>query len=80
MLNQLDEKRLAYSVKRPVKVRSFSGAMVHDMYNYITPLLKKEPSIILLHIGTNDATRKSSEVILDDIMKLKVLIEEQLPT
>ena len=61
-------------------MKSFSGAMVHDMYNYITPLLEKEPSIIILHIGTNDATRKSSEVILDDIMKLKFHIEEQLPT
>ena len=78
MINQMDEQRLSYSVNRSVKVRTFSGANINQMYYYITPLLKKEPKVIILHIGTNDAVTKTSDTILDDILKLKFHIESQL--
>ena len=78
MINQMDEQRLSHSVNRSVKVRSFSGANVDQMYYYITPLLKKEPKVIILHVGTNDAVTKTSDTILDDILKLKFHIESQL--
>ena len=41
IINQLDEKRLTNSAKTPIKVRSFSGARVQDVYNYLTPLLER---------------------------------------
>ena len=69
---------LGYSVNRSVKVRTFSGANINQMYYYVTPLLKKEPKVIILHIGTNDAVTKTSDTILDDILKLKFHIESQL--
>ena len=37
MVNQMDEQRLSYSVNRSVKVRTFSGANINQMYYYITP-------------------------------------------
>ena len=78
MINQLDEQRLSKSVNGSVKVRAFAGANIEDMYNYIAPLLKKEPKVIILHIGTSDCVSKPSETILDDILKLKFHIESQL--
>ena len=79
MLNQLDEKRLSNSVNRCVKVQSFPGATIEDMYSYITPLLKKVPKHIIIHIGTNNAVYNSSDTILDEIVKLKGYIQSQLP-
>ena len=46
----VQEKRLRNS-----KVRVFLGANVDDMYDYLTPLLKKKPTNIILHIGSNNA-------------------------
>ena len=61
------------------KVRVFLGACVDDMYHYLTPLLKKKPSNIILHIGSNDSPYKSSERIVKEIIKLKLNIISILP-
>ena len=50
------------------------------MYNFSTPLLKKAPKCIIIHIGTNDAIDKSSTVIMGGILKLKMYIENILPS
>ena len=49
------------------------------MYDYIAPLLKKEPKYIFLNIGSNGAVIKNSDVILGDILQLKSHIESVLP-
>ena len=59
-----------------VKVRAFNGANIEDMYSYVKPLLKKEPSYVLLHVGTNDAPFLTSEHILNEILLLKLYIEK----
>ena len=79
MFKQIDEKRLCNSTKRNVKVRSFPGATSEKMYQNIAPLLLKEPKFIILHIGTKDCVNKSSDTIVDEILKLKHHIEVQLP-
>ena len=78
ILNNIDEKRLnKYNFK--TKVRCFPGSTISDIHNYLIPLLKKEPGHILLHVGTNDATTKSSERILDELLQLKNFIQSKLP-
>ena len=49
------------------------------MYDYLSPLLKKVPSVIILHIGSNDSTQKTSTEILEEIWNLKDRIESVLP-
>ena len=39
-----------------VKLKAFFGATTEDMHSYLKPLLK-EPTTVVLHIGTNDATK-----------------------
>ena len=41
MINQMDEKRLSHSANRNVKVRSFSGADIDEMYFILPPSLKR---------------------------------------
>ena len=56
-----------------VKVRAFNGANIEDMYSYVKPLLKKELSHVLLHVGTNDAPFLTSELRLNEILRLKLI-------
>lgn len=72
----LMEKRMGNNVK----VRSFPGARIHDMYYYLTPLIAKRPKYIILHVSTNDAADKSSsDEILNELLQLKQFIEKSLP-
>ena len=64
----LDEKRL--SRKDKVQVRCFPGATINNMFYYLKPLLEK-PAYVILHVSTNDAIIKTSEVILDEVMESK---------
>ena len=77
MFNNIDENRLSKYMN--VKVRAFSGATVIDMFNYITPLIKKRPDHILLHVGTNDAVNLSSDKIFTDLIDLISYIKNNLP-
>ena len=79
ILNNLKESKLTEK-NRVVKVRAFPGSNIQDMFSYIVPLLRKRPSYLILHIGTNDAAYKPVDDILNELIKLKTFISEQLPT
>ena len=65
--------------KYNAKVRCHPGACVDDLYDYIAPLIKKKPSNIIMQIGSNDATFKTAEEILSEILNLKHYILKVLP-
>ena len=44
------------------------------------PLLKKVPTNIILHIGSNDSPHKSADQIYSEILNLKRYIEDVLPS
>ena len=50
------------------------------MYDYCRPIIKKQPSYIILHVGTNDTNKCSSREIMDKLLNLKIFIESELPT
>ena len=62
------------------KVRPFPGATVDDMFDYLIPLLKKEPTNVILQIGSNDSPTKTCEEIRNEIANLKVFIHSILPS
>ena len=43
-------------MKLDVQLTAFSGATTDDTHSYLKPLLMKEPTTVVLHIGTNNAT------------------------
>ena len=65
--------------KYKTKVRPFPGACVDDMYDYLLPLLKKKPTNVILHIGSNDAPRKAADEIAEEMLNLKSFIELIVP-
>ena len=53
MLAGIAQKRISGS--RSIKACIFPGATTHGIYNYLKPLLTKNPANINLHIGTNNS-------------------------
>ena len=64
---------------RVVKVYNFRDATVDEMKHHAIPLLRKEPSFIIIHAGTNDAPYLTSRKILDNLITLKSFITDKLP-
>ena len=61
-----DVKGWLLSRQKNVKVYSFSGGNTHDMFDFIKPLLNKNPDEIILHVGTNNLqSMLSPEQIVD---------------
>ena len=77
ILSGLEENRLK---KYKAKIRVFPGAVVDDFYDCLLPLLKKRPSYLILHVGSNDAPSKNAEEILNELQNLKCFIKNVLPT
>ena len=76
IISGIEESRLK---KYQAKVRPFPGACVDDFYDYLPPLLKKKPTNIILHIGSNDSPNKTAEQIANEIENLKCFIKANLP-
>ena len=74
MLTNINPNGLSKQVGRncDIKVKAFSGATSEDMKDYIKPIIKKKPDIMVMHIGTNDLTEENSKTIknLEEILKL----------
>ena len=64
-----------------VKVRSHPGATTRDMRDHLNALLRKKPSHLILHAGTNDAVdiNTSADDIYDRLIDLKILAESSVP-
>ena len=73
ILYGIDESKLKHT-----KVRVFPGSSIEDIFFNITPLLRKKPSNIILHIGTNNAVYDNSSQIIEKIIKLKELYRNYL--
>ena len=62
-----------------VVVKSFSGANITDMEDYLKPILRKEPNKVILHVGTNDLKHLSAKRVAEGIANLATQIEEDSP-
>ena len=80
ILYGIDEKKICQNGS--VKVRVFPGATVGDLKDYyIKPLLRKQPSKVILHVGTNNVSLKDADPdqILNALLDFKKDIEDQIP-
>ena len=68
-----------YGKNGVVKVRNFPGATVEDMQHNYVPILERNPSRLILHVGTINAESCTSGEILDKLLTLKTFISEKCP-
>ena len=59
MLHEIDENSLSGAKPNSVKVRIFRGATIDDMKDFLKPYLKRSPTKIILHVGTNNTINNS---------------------
>ena len=77
MLNRINRERL--SNEKGVAIICHSGCKIKGMYKHLQSAFDLKPHYILLHIGTNDSTTKTSDEILRELDKLKKYIEIAMP-
>ena len=57
--------------KEKIYIKSFSGATMEDMKDYVRPTVRHQPDLIILHAGTNDLRNdKSAKNNASNIMRL----------
>ena len=78
MLNQMDEKRLSRD-NINVKVQCHGGCTIRCMYTHLPQMFKLKPDFILLHIGSNDCTSKTSDEVIKELKYLTDYIKKALP-
>ena len=66
------------SRNRKIKAKYRPGVKIKDMYHYAILLLEKKSENIILHLGTNDASYKSSANILKCLIELKDFIQDKM--
>ena len=79
MIQGVDENRM--SKKLTVKVRPNRGATTRDMYDHLNALLRKKPTYLILHVGSNDASNAkiTSDELYDRLIQLKTYAEKKVP-
>ena len=78
MLNQMDAKKLSRG-DVDVKVHSHGGCTISCMYSHLSKIMDCEPEYILLHIGSNDCVKKTSDEVLNEYKRLTRYIVKRLP-
>ena len=65
-----------------VKVHTFPRCTTSDMFDYVKLLLRKQPSEIYLHFGTNSITQphQTARLTAEEIVDLAGYIEKQSPS
>ena len=60
-------------------VKSFSGAKIRDMQDYVKPTLRENPDQIIVHVGTNDlASNKRPEQIAESIIGVTTSLKSDI--
>jgi lysophospholipase L1-like esterase len=75
----LQQHKLARAAKQDVTVKCFPGSTVGDMSDYVKPILRRKPDNIILHVGTNDTSKRKATEIMNDIYRLCQEIKEAAP-
>lgn len=73
ILKNLQERKISRSAK--VKVSSFPGCTIMDMRDHIKPVLRRNPTAIVMHVDTN-SLRSSASVhnCAEEIVNLATMI------
>ena len=75
MIDGINKKRISTNFKS-IKVRSFSGGTIDDMYFELTPLLRKKPAALDLNVDTNNLSTETSFQIDDKLLNFVHFVKE----
>ncbi len=62
-------------------MKSFGGANISDMEDYLKPIIRKEPANLILHVGTNDLHKTlTTQQIVEGMVNLRIQISQDSPS
>ena len=61
-------------------VKSFAGATISDMEDFLKPAIRKEPNSIILHVGTNDIEHDAAKRVAEGVLNLAIQVTENSPS
>ena len=76
IINNIEARGLGN--KHHVKVKPFSGASSDDMKDFIKPSIRLKPDVVILHVGTNDLTRKEIDTV-KNLEQIHKYIKDESP-
>ena len=79
IIQHVQGRKLSMSDKH-VPVKSFSGARISDMDDYLKPLLRKEPDSVILHVGTDNIRDESSLSVAEGIINMASQVQQDFPS
>ena len=62
-----------------IYVKTFPGATVDDMSDYVMPSLRRTPTEVILHVGTNNVKSSEPREIAEGIVNLGLKIQNDSP-
>ena len=60
-------------------MKSFSGATLADMNDFVKPLTRRKPDKLIMHVGTNDLKHSPPRHIAESIVNLVTNINDESP-
>ena len=77
IVNGVNPNRFKDCKNLNISVKPFGGSTSHDMLDYIKPIVRRKPDMLLVHVGTNDLT--NSVDTIENLDKLFKYIHDESP-
>ena len=77
IVNGVNPNRFKDCKNLNISVKPFGGSTSRDMLDYIKPIVRKRPDILVVHVGTNDLT--NSVDTIENLSKLFKYIHDESP-
>ena len=58
------------NTEQNVAVKSFSGATVEDMNDFLRPTTRRQPDKLVIHVGTNNIRSSTPQNVADEVTKV----------
>ena len=80
MIKSLNRRAINQAIRsHDVHLKTFGGAKIEDMRDYVVPTLRTKPETLILHCGTNNLKNENEERIANKIIALAVDIKKNVP-
>ena len=78
MIKSLNRRLMNQAIQsHDVQLKTFGGAKIEDMRDYVMPTLRARPEALILHCGTNNLKNENEERLANKIVALAVDIKRR---
>ena len=71
LMESYQDEKSHCSRRRTVKIRSYHGATLEDLTDFCKPIARRQPDVIIIHVGTKDLRMKDEKEIVKNILAIK---------